>query len=182
MSTIRSEVIGVLRGKWRWFLGVGIAMIILGIVAVIMPFSMSLTIEILVGSLLLAGGVLKFIHALKAIKAGGWVWELLASLVYIAAGILLLGFPLQGLITLTALLALFFLINGVFRIIAAVQLRSISTWVWMLMSGIIAFVLGAMIWAKLPSDSLWAIGLIVGIDLIFSGWVLFLFSLKLKKL
>lgn len=179
---VRSAVLGALQRNWGWFIGVGIVLICIGIAAVALPFASSVAVELLIGSAIAVAGLFKLVHAIKSRTAGGFFAELLISLLMIAVGALLLIFPLEGILTLTVLLAAFFMVSGVFRIIGALQMRDVPTWGWALASGVIALILGVIIWAELPGDSRWVLGFIIGIDLIFSGLTLVITGQTVKRL
>ncbi len=181
-GNLMADVMAALRRNWGWFLGVGIASIVLGIVAIGAPLAAGLAIEMLIGSILVVAGILRFVHAMKSRPNQSWIAELIVSIVSMAAGVLLLLFPLQGLLTITFILAAYLMVSGAFRVMIAVQMRRMIHWGWMIASGIVALLLGLLIWAHFPSDAGWILGLFVGIDLIFGGWALMMFSLKIKNL
>lgn len=179
---VRSAVVDALKRNWGWFVGVGIILICIGIAAVALPFASSLAAELLIGSVIAVAGLLRLAHAIKSRTAGSFFVELLLSLLMLAVGALLLIFPLEGMLTLTVLLAAFFMVSGVFRIIGALQMRDVPTWGWALASGIIALILGGIIWAELPGDARWVLGFLVGVDLIFSGLTLVITGQTVKRL
>jgi uncharacterized membrane protein HdeD (DUF308 family) len=181
-ADVRSAVVGALKHNWGWFVGVGIAFICIGIAAVALPFASSVAVELLIGSAIAVAGLFSLVHAVKSRGAGGLLTNFLISLLMLAVGTLLLAFPLEGILTLTVLLAAFFMVSGVFRIIGSLQMRDVPTWGWGLASGIIALILGTIIWAELPGDSRWVLGFIVGVDLIFSGLTLLITGRAIKHL
>ena len=93
----------------------------------------------------------------------------------------MLGHPIAGVLTLTMILAAFFVVEGIFKIVMAIQMRSMPNWGWMFISGLIALVLGGLIWVGWPATAAWVIGLLVGIDLIFGGWAMMFISLAVKN-
>ena len=103
--------------------------------------------------------------------------ELLIGVLYVMVGGWLAFFPLTGIFTLTVLLALMFIIQGVLEAAMAFRIRPHDGWVWLLVAGIVAIAVGVLILAKLPSSATWAIGLLVGINLIMSGWAYVLLAL-----
>ncbi|MBN2316271.1 MAG: HdeD family acid-resistance protein [Sedimentisphaerales bacterium] len=165
---------------WRWLLGTGVIVILLGLAAIFLPFVATLAIEILIAMILLTAGVTQVVHAFKSQKPKGFTFRLLAAGLYGFAGILLLVFPLHGALTLTLLLAVFFAIIGAFKIALALHIRPYPSWDWLLISGLIAVVLGALIWMGLPGTATWAIGLLVGIELLFSGGSMIRFALSVR--
>lgn len=162
-------------------MALGILLILLGTAAVIAPFAFSFAIKIMIGWLLLIGGIFQIIHAFQARQWKGALLYTLAALLYLVAGIYLLAFPLRGLLTLTFLLALFFMAEGFLKIIWSIQIRSQKQWGWLLFSGLISLALGILIYQDLPSSAAWAIGLLVGINLIFLGWSMVMMAAALKK-
>jgi uncharacterized membrane protein HdeD (DUF308 family) len=160
-----------IREHWKLFLAEGIVLLILGVLAVAVPQLASIAATIMIGWLFLISGVAGLITTFGARHAPGFWWSLLSALLGIAAGMVLLVWPLSGVITLTLLLIVFFIIEGILSIFYALEHKRELTgrWGWMLVSGIIDLVLAAMIWAGLPSTAAWALGLLVGINLLFGG-------------
>jgi uncharacterized membrane protein HdeD (DUF308 family) len=165
---------------WGWLLILGIFMILLGLIAIGTPWVGALAIDFLVGWLLVVGGLAHLIDSVQSRKWSGFFLELLTGALYLVIGIVLLMHPLRGILTLTMLLGIFFMIEGVFKIVLAIELRKIWSWGWMLMNGILALILGGLIWNQWPSSSAWAIGLLVGIDLLFGGWTMIILSLAAR--
>lgn len=147
----------------------GVLLVLLGIGAIAFPNFSTLTAEIWIGWLLVFSGVTKLVYAFQSRAEGGFIWKLLLSLLYIATGGLLIAYPLQGVLTLTLALASFLLVEGIFEIVLALQLRPQANWSWLLGNGIITLVLGGMIWREWPFDAPWTLGLLVGISIISSG-------------
>lgn len=152
-----------------WFTFLGMVMIGLGILAIALPFAATFAIERLVGWLFLAGGVVTMVYAFRALIWGRFTFNFLSGIIYFAFGLVLLAYPLTGVLTLTLLLAVFFLVHGLVRIFQAAGLKPTANWGWVLFSGVVSLFLGFLIWAGMPSTAIWAIGVLVGIDLIVSG-------------
>jgi uncharacterized membrane protein HdeD (DUF308 family) len=171
MSEFQSRLSQAVREHWKLFLTEGIILVILGILAILLPPLATIAVTILIGWLFLISGVAGLITTFGARHAPGYWWSLLSALLGIAAGAVLLLWPLSGAISLTLLLIVFFIIEGVLSIMYAVEHKRELTgqWGWMLVSGIIDLVLAAMIWAGLPSTAAWALGLLVGINMLFGG-------------
>ena len=153
----------------KWFIGLAIAFIVLGTLAIMMPFVAGLAITTLVGVLLLVGGVM---HAIGGFRGEGImhkVWQFVIALFYIVAGVYFLGNPLMALATLTMFLAAVLFVESIVDIISYFQRRHVQGAGWLLVNGIIAFILSVMIWRHWPAISIWAIGTLVGIDLIVNG-------------
>ena len=178
MQTYGSDV---LRARWRWFLALGILMIILGILAIGLPGVAALAVDIFLGWLLVVGGIAQGIHAFSARQWQGFIVQLLSAVLYLVAGVLLLAFPLQGVLTLTLVLALLFVMEGLCRALFAVRVRPTSGWGWMLFSGIVAVILGVLIWMQWPSAAAWAIGLLAGMNFLFSGLMMVMLGLAARR-
>jgi uncharacterized membrane protein HdeD (DUF308 family) len=156
--------------KWGWFLALGIVLIIVGFAAIAFPFVSTLAAKIMLGWLFLIGGVMMVIHAFSAQAWQGFVWSLLIGILYVVAGGYLAFFPLTGLLTLAILLVILFLAEGMFEVIMAFRVRPHEGWGFLLLSGIAALAVGVLIALDLPGSATWALGLLVGINLLFSGW------------
>jgi len=173
-SQIRSAFRESVRHHWVMFLIEGIVLVLLGILAILAPQLASLAATVFFGWILLLSGVIGLISTLRARHAPGFIWSLVSALLGIAAGVILLGWPVQGVFSLTAVLIAFLLIEGVVSILFALEHRRglSGRWGWMLASGALDIVLGAILLAGLPGTALWALGLLIGINLIFGGWAM----------
>ena len=160
-----------LRKHWIAFLLEGIVLVVLGFVAILAPPLATLTVAIFLGWLFLISGLVGLVTTLWLRQAPGFPWALLSAVLGIGAGIVLIGWPLSAAVSLTLVLILFFVIEGVASIMFALaHQRALSgRWAWMLVSGIVDLLLGAMIFLQLPSSAAWAIGLLVGINMVFGG-------------
>lgn len=159
------------REHWVLFLVEGIILVVLGVLAIVVPVVATLAVAILIGWLLLISGIVGLVTTFMARQAPGFWWSLLSGVLAIAAGIVLLGWPVSGAVSLTLLLIVFFTIEGVATIMYALEhKRELSgRWAWMLASGVIDLILAAMILAGLPGTAAWVLGLLVGINLLFGG-------------
>jgi uncharacterized membrane protein HdeD (DUF308 family) len=155
--------------KWGWFLAVGIVLIVAGFAAVAFPFISTVAAKIMLGWLFLIGGVVMIVHAFQAPAWSGFLWNLLIGLLYAVAGAYLAFFPLTGLLTLAILLAALFFAEGIMEIIMAFRVRPHEGWGFLLLSGIAALAVGVLIFMDLPGSATWALGLLVGINLLFTG-------------
>lgn len=173
-AQIRSAFRESVRHHWVMFLIEGIALVLLGILAILAPHIASLAATVFFGWILLLSGVIGLITTLRARHAPGFAWSLVSALLGIAAGVILLGWPVQGMFSLTAVLIAFLLIEGVVSILFALEHRRglSGRWGWMLASGVLDIVLGGILLAGLPGTALWALGLLIGINMIFGGWAL----------
>jgi uncharacterized membrane protein HdeD (DUF308 family) len=167
--------------KWGWFLALGIALIIVGFAAIVFPLLSTIAAKIMLGWLFLVGGVLLVIHAFSAQGWRGFLWSLLIGILYLVAGGYLAFFPLTGLLTLALLLVILFAAEGIFEIIMAFRVRPHEGWGFLLLSGIAALAVAVLIALDLPGSATWALGLLVGINLLFSGWSYVFLALAGKR-
>jgi uncharacterized membrane protein HdeD (DUF308 family) len=153
------------------FLAQGIIITLLGLAAVIWPQISSVAVDLYVGWILLFSGVMGLAMMFFAPNVAGFLWSLLTGALALFAGVLLLWHPVEGVVSLTLVLVAFFIVEGLFQIAAAFGYRSAfpESWVWMLVSGIADLILAGLIIAGWPSSASWALGLIVGVNLITSG-------------
>jgi uncharacterized membrane protein HdeD (DUF308 family) len=166
--------------NWGWLLAFGILMIILGIFAIAMPKPATLAVQVALGWILVIGGIVEGIHAFMAQGWRGFLLELLSAILYLAVGILLLVNPVAGALALTVVLAVFLIVEGILKVILAFQVRDHRGWGWLLASGILSLLLGLLIWAEWPVSGLWVIGLLVGAQLLFTGWTLVMLALAAR--
>ena len=166
--------------NWGWLLALGILMIILGVFAIGAPVVATIAFQVALGWILVIGGIAEGVHAFMAQDWRGFFFELLSAILYLVVGVLLLVNPLGGALALTVLLAAFLVVEGIFKIIMALRVRDHSGWGWVLASGILSVILGLMIWAKWPASGLWVIGLLIGIQLLFTGWSLVMLALAAR--
>jgi uncharacterized membrane protein HdeD (DUF308 family) len=170
----------VLQKGWRWLLGVGIVLSILGLLLIATPVLGTLAIDLLIGWFLIIGGVAQLIHAFMEKAWRGFLLELLSGALYAIVGILLVFYPMAGAQALTLFLAAFLAIDGVVRIGMALRLRPGHGWGLVLFGGIVTLILAAMIWTQWPGSAIWVIGLLVGINLLFTGWSLTMMALAAR--
>ena len=165
-----------------WFIVMAVVFILLGIFAIVEPGVAGLAITFLVGLLLILGGVTHLIASFSGGGAGRVSWHVLIGVLYVVGGIYFLTHPLLGLGTLTLLLAGIILAEAVFEIIAYFRMRGESGSGWLLMNALITLLLGGLIWFHWPSSSVWAIGTLVGVNLLMTGISRLMFGLAARKL
>ena len=154
------------KGNMIW----GILMLICGFLAITIPLASSIGVAIVIGWLLLISGVWHLLFGFRSGSGvGGFLWQLLLAIVYGAAGLIVLLYPLAGLAWLTLVLATFLLIEAVLELILYFNIRGRANAGWVLVDAIITLLLGILIWAHWPFSSVWAIGTLIGVSLIFSG-------------
>jgi uncharacterized membrane protein HdeD (DUF308 family) len=166
----RASIQAAISENRMWFIILGVLLIILGAAAIAFPLLTTIAAKIFLGWLFLIGGVVQIIHAFSTRQWSEFFLDLLIGVLYLMAGSWLAFFPLTGILTLTVLLAALFIALGVLEASMAFRMRPHAGWVWLLIAGIAALAVGVLILAHLPSSAAWAIGLLVGIKLIMSGF------------
>jgi len=165
----------------KWLIILGIAQVVLGMIAIASPLMTGIVVSIFVGACLLACGVGRVI---EAFKAGSWGAGLLGTAVgalTIIAGLLMLFRPGVGLVTLTLILAFYFLIEGISTAVVAWKMRPNDGWGWVMFQGIVSILLGFMIWRQWPLSGAWALGTIIGIHILLNGWTMIMLGMALKR-
>ena len=180
-SHLPLNAIKELHRRWGLFLALGIVLIVLGMIGISASALVTLVSVVFFGWLLVIGGAGVAIHAFWAKQWSGFFLQLLSGVLYLIVGWILVSRPGIGALTLTLVFAVSLVVQGAFRIGAALSTR-MDGWGWLLVSGIITLVLGLMIWNEWPLSGLWVIGLFVGIDLLFYGWWLVSLALSARRL
>jgi uncharacterized membrane protein HdeD (DUF308 family) len=147
----------------------GIILMLAGFAAIWIPFSAGLAGTIFFGCLVLVSGIAHWVYAWVERKAGGMIWQILIGLVYVLAGVTMLLLPVNAVFALTLVLACYIAIEGVFELAFFFWLRLLPGSAWFLVDGIISLLLSILILMGWPSSSLWALGTLVGVSLLFSG-------------
>lgn len=147
----------------------GIAFLILGILALVLPWFFTLAFTIVLGWILIVAGIVTGIRMAQRYKKPGFVSSLLATLLLIAVGIILIVWPTEATDVITLILSIFFFLEGLFKIFLAIRLRGMGNSLWVLLSGIVSIAIAAIIWVGWPETAHWFIGLLIGINLIFFG-------------
>jgi uncharacterized membrane protein HdeD (DUF308 family) len=171
LDRLGSRMNAAVRKHWIAFLLEGILLAILGIAAMIVPPLASLAVTIFLGWLFLISGVAGLLLTFWARQMPGFWWSLLSAILAIIVGVILLARPVQGTLTLTIVVGAYFLAEGVTTIMYALEHRRelVNRWGWLLTAGIMDLIVAAIIVIGLPGSALWAVGLLVGINLLFGG-------------
>lgn len=157
-------------GERGWFVALGILLVLTGAGALLFPMIVSLSINLLVGVTLLAGGGFTAVHAFRAKGWNGFAFELLLALVYIAGGLFFLFVPVAGLFALTVTLGAFFAADGVGRIILGLTIRPERAWSAFLASGLLSLALGLVVLIGLPGGASFSVlGILVGVNMVLAG-------------
>ena len=165
------DMSAAVKAHWKAFLFEGIVLAVLGLAAMIVPPLASLAVTIFLGWMFLISGVAGLALTFWARQMPGFWWSLISALLAIGAGIILLAQPVQGTLTLTIVVGAYFLAEGVATIMYALEHRRelSERWSWLLVAGIMDLLIAAIIIVGLPGSALWAVGLLVGINLLFGG-------------
>lgn len=182
VSQLRAATARALSANWKLFLGEGIVLVLLGLAAVALPPIASLAITLLIGWIFLLSGIAGLYTTFAMRGAPGFVWALVSALIGIGAGIVLLIWPANGVVSLTILLAAFFAIEGIASILFALDhKRELSgRWGLMLASGVLDLVIAGIVFVGLPGTAAWAIGLLVGINMVMGGAALIAMALHAR--
>lgn len=169
---------------WKLLMIEGVILLVLGLAAIVVPPIASLAVAIFIGWLFLVSGLVGLLTTYWMRRAPAFWWSLLSAVLAIVVGIVLLGRPASGVLSLTFLLIVFFVIEGVASIMFALEHRHqvSDRWSWMLASGIVDLVLAAVILVGLPDTAAWAIGLLVGINMVFGGVALIAMAMTARHL
>jgi uncharacterized membrane protein HdeD (DUF308 family) len=178
----RGDIVDDLARRWKWLMALGVLSVIGGLFAILFPLIASISAAILCGWALLFGAVAQGMALFRARSGGEMAKHGLLALLYAIAGLYLLLFPVSGTITLTVVLVAWFFATGVVQLVAAYQGWGAAPGMgWLAASGLISVILGVLIWADLPSSATWAIGLLVGIELLMGGWDLIFLALAARS-
>ena len=180
-ESIRHQLASTIHAHWKLFLAQGTVMMVLGFLAIAVPNLATLAVDIFVGWLFFVGGIFRAVSVWHSRQAPGFAWSLLTAVLSIVLGLILILRPLEGVLTLTMVLVAFFIIEGVASIIGAIEHRQhLRSWGWVLFSGIVDLLLAYLIWQGWPSSASWAIGLLVGINMLFLGLSLVMTALAAR--
>jgi len=184
LSDMQRSVRDTVRLHWQLFLAQGIIMLVLGVLAIIWPGISTIAVDIYVGWLFLISGIVGIFTMFLARDVQAFLWMLLTAALSLFVGIMLVWHPAQGAVSLTMVLTAFFIVEGIFQIVASLSYRDVfpGQWGWMLASGIADLVLAGIIIAGWPGTAGWALGLIVGVNLITSGAAITTVALAARSL
>jgi uncharacterized membrane protein HdeD (DUF308 family) len=182
IAKIQSAVANALHEHWKLYLAEGIALVVLGVIAILIPPIATLAVTIVLGWLFLVSGIIGLFTTFWMRQAPGFWWSLISAVLAVVVGGLLLTRPVSGALSLTIVVVVFFVIEGVASIMFALDHRRelSGRWGWMLMSGIIDLALATLVFTGLPSTAAWAIGLLVGINMVFGGSALIAMALHAR--
>ncbi|QHS53532.1 HdeD family acid-resistance protein [Edaphobacter sp. 12200R-103] len=165
----------------NWSIVLSILLIVAGFFTLLIPFLGGIGVTLFVGWALMISGVTHLVLAWKGHNTGARLWELLVGLAYLFAGVYLILHPVAGLASLTLLLAFYLFFEGIFEVLAFFQMRSRPGAGWLLFDGAITLLLAFMIWRHWPFSSVWAVGTLVGVSMLFSGFSRLMLSMGARQ-
>ena len=181
MSTTPTTLSDFTPKSLNWSIFLSGLLILAGLFAILVPPVSGLAITLIFGWAMIFSGITHFVFAFKTHTTGGVLWELLLGAVYLFTGVYLIMHPLSALIALTLILAIYLFFEGIVEIIQSFQLRPRHGANWLLIDGIITLILAIMIWRSWPASTVWVVGTLVGISMIFSGFSRLMLSLAAKR-
>lgn len=173
-SDMQRALRGTLAAHWRLLILQGVLMVVLGVLAIIEPVVATVAVDFFVGWLFVVSGIMGLAVMVSARNVQVFLWTLLTAALSLVVGILLVWKPVQGVVSLTAVLTAFFIVEGIFQTVGSIAYRDVMThtWGWLLLSGLSDLALAAIIILGWPGTAAWTLGLLVGINLITSGWAI----------
>jgi uncharacterized membrane protein HdeD (DUF308 family) len=172
---------GIIKKAAGASIGWGVVMILLGVLALFLPLATGIGVSIAVGWIIVFGGIAYVASAFSARGAGSFLWRLLIGVVYILGGLYLAFHPGLALASLTLAMALMFFFEGVLETVLFFQFRTLPGSGWVLFDGLVSLFLAYLIWRPWPGSSIWAIGTILGINLITSGLTRLMYSVAARR-
>ncbi len=167
--------------NWGWLLAFGIVLLLLGIAAVVRSVAATVVSMVFFGWLLVFASVIQFVDAFMIGNWAGFFLHTLVAILFGITGVLILMKPVISAEALTLLMSMFFLIAGLYQLLASLWTH-LPGWGWQALNGTIATLMGVLVLAQWPVSGLWVIGLFVGIDLILYGWAWVALALDLHKM
>jgi uncharacterized membrane protein HdeD (DUF308 family) len=171
LSDLHRGVRSALSARWGLLMFQGVALIVLGVLAIAAPLLATFAVEIFIGWLFLIAGIVGLIAMFYADDVTAFLWTLITAALSLALGVLLLYRPIAGTVTLTLALTAFFVAEGVFQVVTSIAYRKTlpGAWGWLLASGVCDLILVAIIISSWPLSAAWTLGLIAGVNLLTSG-------------
>ena len=169
-----------LRHRWGWLLVLGILMVVLGTIALFITPAATIGTILVLGWLLILSGIFEAIQAFRVRRWGGFFLHLIGGLLGVLVGLMIVTHPIAGAVAYTLLLASFFTVIGIFRLVTALRLK-FPNWGWSAFDGAITLALGILLWIEWPWSGLWFLGMAVGISLILRGWSYVMFALAVHS-
>ena len=183
IAKLKSEMSAAVKAHWKAFLFEGIVLALLGLAAMVVPPLASLAVTIFLGWMFLISGIAGLFATFWARQMPGFWWSLFSAALAVLAGLVLIARPMQGVLTLTIVVGAYFLAEGIATIMYALEHRRelSERWSWLLASGLMDILISFLIISGLPGSAEWAIGLLVGINLLLGGAALVGMALAARK-
>ena len=182
MSTTSMGMPAFVRKSIVWSITLSVLMIVAGFLAIVIPPVAGIAVTILVGWLLVFSGVMHFVYAWHTRGTGPIIWEILVGIAYTFVGGYVLFHPLLGMVGLTLALAIYLFAEAVLEFVLGFQLRPRPGSGWLFVDGVITLILAVMIWRDWPFSTEWALGILLGFSMLFSGISRLMFSMTARKL
>ncbi|MBE9008672.1 HdeD family acid-resistance protein [Pseudanabaenaceae cyanobacterium LEGE 13415] len=177
MRVRESETTQQTKPSGGWGIAAGIILVILGLIAFARPFYATIATTLAFGWLFIIAGIGQFIYAFGSRSAGQVIWKIALGILYLLAGIFLVGSPIAGALSVTLVLGITIFLQGVIQVFMAFQIRPARAWGGVLVSGLLGIILGIFIWSNFPFNAAWILGLFVGVSLLVNGiWIISLSS------
>lgn len=170
-----------LRARWGWFVSLGVVLLVLGVLALGHVFVATLASAIFIGSLMVVAGIGQLMHAWRIKQIHGFILWSFSGLFYLAAGLFAVFYPVQGARVLTLLFGAMLIAVGALRTWLWFNHRGQRGWGWLGLSGVLTLLVGVLIAANWPGNSVWILGLLLALDLLFQGWSALLLGLALRQ-
>jgi len=167
--------------RWGWYLALGIALVILGVIAFFLVPAATLATVLVLGWLMVISGVIECVYAFRVRGWGGVFLHLVGGILGVLVGLLVVTHPIAGALAWTLLFASFFTVIGIFRIVAAAKLK-FPLWGWAVFDGVVTTLLGLVLWLSWPWSGLWFLGFALGVSLILRGWSYVMLSIAARTL
>lgn len=166
---------------WQWIFAGGILIVVIGLTAILLPFAATIMVKMLIATSLFMAALIHIVATRDLQQTKAIIFRLLTSFIYGFTGIMLTMFPVRAEVSLTLLLIIAFMITSAFKIALALYIWPAGHWIWLTFNGIICGSLAILIWKGLPGTAKWAIGLLVGIELLFSGWAVAMLAISRRN-
>lgn len=180
-SLTAASMTEAVKAKWGWFLFAGIVFIIAGLFAFMAPFMASLVVTVIVAVGLVVVGVVQIFQAWSVQSWTGFIWQLVIGIVLLIGGLAVYFNPVASTFLLTLFVAAMFIAKGIFQIILGFRIKPNDAWGWIVAAGVIAIIVGVLIWMDYPLSGVYALGILAGISLIFTGWSYVAIALAAKR-
>jgi len=171
-----------IRQNSKFSIGVGIVFLIAGIFSIGSPALAGVSVTVVIGAILAVSGIAQCVAAVKMGVFGRGLFAFVLGVLTLMLGGYMLMQPVAGMAVLTLTLAAFFIASGLLEGYAAFQMRGLQGAGWLAFNSIVSFVLGALIWAQFPLSGLWAIGTLLGVRLLMTGWTLLFVGITARKI